>query len=207
MKATCIACAIIGFSTGAASAVPIIGGTTTIDFAPSASAIADFGVDTSLFGTATADGTVISFPITGGDLDDASIILHEGSGLTLGAGDASGTIGNFVIDTAAATVFGDAIDTATGEVVADASDLPLFSFGDSGDGLALLFTDTFAQAIDAQFGSDDADADEFGLAGATFGIANTDPVTEAAPVPVPAALPLMVLGLSALGVFGLRRRT
>lgn len=190
------AVAALALSAGAAAALPIVGGITTVDVAPVAPALDSLGLSAAPFGSATADGTVFSFPITGGTAEGAVLtILHEGSGVTLSGGGQEATVGNFVIETATAQILGD--------VIGGPQDVPLFDFGDVGDdGIPLLVTAPLAQTLDAVFGSDDGDSDEFGLTGALFANAATAPDV----VPVPAALPLLALGLAAMGAIGLRRR-
>lgn len=180
---------------GAASAAPITGGDTTVEVTAPLDAL---GLGGAPFGSATADGATFTFPITGGDADEAAAIIeHEGSGVTLFAlADESieATVGNFVIDTAAAAVSGD--------VIGGAEDLTLFDFGEAGDsGIPLLISGTLAGALTDVFGADD-------LTGAEFGLANTAPTVadDMAPIPVPAAFPLLAAGLLGLGAVARRRR-
>ena len=93
-----------------------------------------------------------------------------------------------LIDTAVATVFGN---------VNGGSDFaPLFQFGTvDAAGIELEFTSTLAGALSLVFGAPD-------LTGATFGIANTSP--QVAPVPLPAAVWLLLAGVG--GLVALRGR-
>lgn len=173
-----------------ATSLPIIGNFTEVEVTAD---LASFGLTAAPFGSATAVGAIFTFPVTGGSQDSLTgdaLVEHDGSGVALTAGASSAFVGNFLIDTAAATVFGDgAVLGGEGFIGA-----PLFTFG-SGDalpGVELLFSPTLAGALSAVFGAPD-------LTGATFGYARPD----LAVVPVPAA---GVLLLSALGVMGAIRR-
>ena len=174
---------MLGLSGGMANAVPINGGLTTVEVTAPLGAL---GLGGAPFGTATADGAVFSFPITGGSAkDDGLLIEHVGSGVTLFTLDTddqrSVTVGNFLIDTAQQTVFGDVIGGG-------ATNLDLFSFGSDPNGIGLNITDTLAGALTQLFGAPN-------LAGAQFGVANTSPSV----VPLPASVLLMLGGLGALG--------
>lgn len=193
MKAL-LAVAALAVSAGAASAATVsiadANETTVRVTAP----LDVLGLEGAPFGTATVDflgsNPVFSFPITGGTVDTdtgAAVIEHEGSGVTLTAGTTSATVGNFVIDTAAGSIFGDLIGAATG--------LELFTLGaPNSSGLIPIFiSDTLGGAIDSFFGVSD-------LAGAQFGLASTDPSV----VPVPASGLLLIAGLG--GIAAMRRR-
>jgi hypothetical protein len=160
------------------------------------------GLSAAPFGSATADTSgvnpVFSFPITGGTVDTATgaaIILHDGSGVTLSAGSISATVGNFLIDTAAAEVLGDLIDAVSGTSLATA--LQLFTFGTSTalPGVELLISDTLAGALITTFGAPN-------LTGAQFGFATPD----VAAVPLPAAGVLLAGAVAAIAAAALRRK-
>lgn len=192
-KTILAAASALGLLAGAAHAAPIVGGETTVEVTAD---LTGLGLAGAPFGSATADGAVFTFPITGGEADDAgAVIEHEGSGVTLSAlADASiaATVGNFVVDTTAAGI--------TGDIIGGAEDVPFFDFGTvDDDGIDLTITTELAGALTAVFGAPD-------LAGAVFGVANTAPVVEdVAPIPLPAALPLLAAALGGLALF--RRRT
>lgn len=173
----------LGLATSAAHAAAIVAGETTVEVTAD---LTGLGLGGSPFGTATASGAVFTFPITGGTENQGDLrILHDGSGVTLFTLDAMDTtevtVGNFVIDTSAATVFGDVIGGPT--------DLDLFAFGTASGGIGLDITATLAGALTSTFGAPD-------LTGVQFGIANTSPIT--APVPLPASMVLLAAGLAAI---------
>lgn len=173
--------------------LPLVGVATDVEVTAD---LAGLGLTPAPFGSATATGAIFTFPVTGGTLDSisgAALIEHNGSGVALTAGAISAFIGNFLIDTSAATVFGD------GAVLGGAGFLgaPLFTFGDGSalPGIELLITGTLAGVLSGVFGAPD-------LTGATFGYARPD----LAAVPIPAAGWLLLTGLGALGARSLRRR-
>lgn len=187
------AAAVLAFATSSAQAasLPIIGNVTEVEVTAD---LPGLGLTAAPFGSATASGAVFSFPVTGGLVDSVSgdaLVEHDGSGVALTAGAFSAFVGNFLIDTGAATVFGD------GAVLGGAgfSGAPLFTFGtgDALPGIELLISPALAGALTAVFGAPD-------LTGATFGYARPD----LAVVPVPAAGLLLLSALGALGA--LRRR-
>jgi len=187
---TLAATALLGF-TLPAFAVPIAGGETTVDVTAD---LVGLGLSGAPFGLATVDVSgatpVFAFPITGGDLlPTGALIEHEGSGVTLTAlGDplVSVTVGDFLIDTAQATIFGD--------VIGGAQDLALFDLGPTTPGgIEIAITAQLAGALTTVFGADD-------LTGATFGVAVTAPN----PIPLPAAGWMLIAGIGALAA--MRRR-
>lgn len=187
-----VAGAALGFAGAAGAATIAPTGVTTVEVtAP----LGDLGLGAAPTGTATVDATgpdpAFAFPITGGTATESALtILHDGSGVELFASaDAtiSATVGNFVIDTATDTVSGD-VNGAPGGV--------LFDFGTVSEaGIELTVATLLSDSLTAVFGAPS-------LEGATFGIATT----EAAVVPIPAALPLLAGGLAILGMIGRRRR-
>lgn len=178
-------------SSAQAASLPIIGNFTEVEVTAD---LAGLGLTAAAFGSATASGAVFTFPVTGGVVDSISgdaLVEHDGSGVALTAGAFSAFVGNFLIDTGAATVFGD------GAVLGGAgfTSAPLFTFGtgEALPGVELLISPALAGALSAVFGAPD-------LTGATFGYARPD----LAVVPVPAAGLLLLSALGALGA--LRRR-
>lgn len=176
-----------------------INGVETAVELTAAGLLAANGVTVQPVGTAALDATTVTatFPITGGTLNGSdALIEHAGSGLSLSKGSDHLLLLNFLIDTAAATVFGDAvvIDDVAGTPSATAlNDIPLFALGSAtSGGIPLLLSTAAAGAVSSLFGLPD-------LSGAQIGLAN--PTLSA--VPVPAAVWLMG---SALAAVGLRRR-
>ncbi|MEL6677436.1 MAG: hypothetical protein AAFQ51_01945 [Pseudomonadota bacterium] len=189
--ATLGAMTLASASLGHAATVPLTGGVTTVEVTAD---IGGLGLSGAPFGTAGVDvsgpNPVFAFDITGGTLDEASgnaLIEHDGSGVTLASATQSVTIGNFLIDTEAATVSGDVVGGATG--------ITFFDFGTpDASGIPLLITGDLNGVLGLLFGAPD-------LTGAEFGIANTAP--EVAPIPLPASLPLLA---GAVLLVGLMRR-
>ncbi len=184
-------CLATGVSTGLAQAATITGGETTVTVTAD---LGGLGLGATPFGSASAEGADFTFPITGGtEADDDSLeILHEGSGVTLFTldedEDSAATVGNFVIDTAAAAVFGDLIGGPEG--------LELFTFGEAETGIGLDISSTLAGALTDVFAAPD-------LTGARFGVAATSP--SVSPVPLPASAALLLAGIGGLAVARRRR--
>jgi hypothetical protein len=158
--------------------------------------LAGLGLTAAPFGSATALGAIFTFPVTGGSLDTVSgdaLIEHSGSGVALTAGSASAFVGNFLIDTAAASVFADGAALGAPGFLG----VPIFSFGPGNalPGVELLITAELAGALTAIFGAPD-------LTGATFGYARPD----VSVVPIPAGGLLLLSALGTVGVTRLRRR-
>lgn len=186
---------------GPAQAATIVGGETQVTVTAN---LPGLGLNAQPFGTATADGATFTFPITGGTAGaDGATIAHEGSGVTLFTGDApdaddsiAATVGNFLIDTMAAAVFGDVVGGPD-----ELQNLELFIFSpdddDFSDGIDLDISDTLGGLLADVFGAPT-------LNGAQFGVASTSP--DVAPVPLPAGGWLLLGGLGALGVVRRRRK-
>lgn len=179
----------------AASAVPIspIGQTSGEVTAP----LDYFGLGVLPTGTAEAsmigDNPIFFFDITGGEIDPDgnAVIEHEGSGFELFSLDMPSTsvsVANLLIDTGAGTVSGNVDGNPVKWVLA--------TFGEiTEDGIQLLLSSGAAGGL----------TDIFGLAdftGREVVLANTSPV----PVPLPAALPLLVAGLGSVLVVARRRK-
>lgn len=162
--------------------------------------------------------TIASFEVVGGTVDERGALVElDGleTDVKLFTGAGSLLFGNLVVDTEARTVFGDvlpgeATHVRRPELLPDpggaARDLPIFDLGDGGSrGTPVSLTPEFAGTLTEVLGL----PDETGTAFATLDFAIETAGTAAsgpAPVPVPAALPLLACGLAALG-FTARRRT
>ncbi|MCU4187058.1 hypothetical protein K6U06_22025 [Acidiferrimicrobium sp. IK] len=130
-------------------------------------ALTGLGVTLGTYGTATLNGSTVSFPITGGFAaihSDTSYkpgyivgsIIHQGSGITLTAGGKTVTLSDFVVDP------GDSILTGTvnGKIgvpllVLDGSAVKVTptSNGVTLDGTVAKLTQTAATALDQAFGT------------------------------------------------------
>ena len=194
---------------GAANAAPVTGGITTVEVT------VDLGpITPGLIGTASldddADGLVVNFPITGGDLDPetlAGTIEHVGSGLSLTANGTTVNLTDFTIDTVASQLTGVvAIDggASLGRVAIFDFDLTGLTAGEITDTdnplISLLLTSAAAGAL--------ADALAIPalatLAGAEFGLAATAPSLDVgSEVPLPGAA--LLFATSAAGFVARRR--
>lgn len=194
MKKTITAIAVAAAASfgGAAHAasVDIIGGSTTVTVTAD---LAGLGLSGAPAGTASVDIVgglaAFTFGITGGEvlMDGNALIEHEGSGVTLTAGTLSATVGDFLIDTAAANVTGTLNGAVTG--------VEFFTFGPGpGTGVQLLISSTLAGALTDVFGAPD-------LTGAEFGFAVPSPAI----VPLPAGGLLLLTGLGALALRGRKK--
>ncbi len=180
-----------------ASAAAIVGNTTSVELT-AAGALASLGVAVQPVGTASleAAGPTAVFPITGGSIDDVTgelLVEHDGSGLSLGVGTDNILLLNFLIDSAAATIFGDVVvvDDIAGTLSASAlNDVDLFSLDAD---LNVFLTATASGALNALFGT----ALPTGL---KIGEASLD----VSAVPLPPAV--MLFGSALAGMLALRRR-
>jgi len=177
----------------AATTIPA-GGATTVTLSSDA-LDALLPLNPVALGSATLTPPDIAFPITGGLAltPDVSVIRHEGSGLGLSLGDDALNLEDFVVNTGTGVLTGSVSGTVDGAAFDLGPGVPVF---DIGTGLALDLTVEAAEALAFVF-DDPALA---GLDGFTIGTA------EVAPVPVPAALPLMGAALGLLGVNARRAR-
>ena len=190
---------IAGTSPARTATVAITGGTTTIFLTsePLLNALPVGGVSLNPLGTATTNAgavTELLLPITGGTLDTttgALLLQHVGSGIQFA--DASSNevnLNDLVIDTASATVSA----TVTGDFG-----------GPVGPSNETVFSIFLASILVT---TPDLDLILNGLDpvvpnGFAFGVL-ADP--ETAVVPLPAALPLLLTALAAMGLLGWRRK-
>ena len=170
-----------------AGTVDIIGGDTDVLVTAD---LAGLGLTGAPTGTAEVELVIdfaqFTFGITGGSVDEVgnALIEHDGSGVSLTGGGTTATVGDFLIDTEAANITGTVNDALFG--------VELFTFGTvSAEGIQLLISDSLAGALTSVFGVGS-------LAGAEFGLANTNPITDVAPVPLPAGGLLLITALGGL---------
>jgi FAD/FMN-containing dehydrogenase len=182
-------------------AVTVSGGNTVVRVTADFAAL---GLTVSTLGSATIANGLVVFPITGGDLNPATLggfILHNGSGVRFAAGATTLDARNFRIDTVTSRLFGDV--TAGGSTL---SNVALFDFTLSGlsagqitnlndPQIILRISSEAAGAFTSVFGAPN-------LAGAEFGRAATGP--QLAAVPEPSTWALMIGGFGLVG-FSLRR--
>lgn len=197
---------------GAANAAPVVDGITAVQVTVDLGSV---GVTPGLLGSASvdegADALVVNFPITGGDLDPATLagtIEHVGSGLSLTANGTTVNLTDFTIDTVASQLTG-VVSVAGGASLGrvaifdfDLTGLTAGQITDTGNPvISLLLTSAAVGAL--------ADALAIPalttLAGAEFGLAATAPTfgDVGAEVPLPGAALLFATGAAA---FAARRR-
>lgn len=183
----------------AAGAAPLIGNETRVLFGELPA-----GLTAGLIGTASlvpSDGLFVSFPVTGGVLDGAAtVVFHDGSGVTLSDGVSTVGLSDFRIELGPELVFGNvslngdpfAADVAlfTGPFLANLGDLFLID----APVVPLLLTADAVGALNAVFGANLPPLAQIGTV-----------ATDLAVVPEPASWGLMILGFGAVG-FALRRR-
>lgn len=199
---TIFAAAFVAMS-APASAIPVIGGATRIDFNQN---FLDSGLLIELTGNATESGVPggSNLPITGGNLDTnlAGTIRHDGSGIALSDSFSVLTLSNFVIDTTASTVFGDVsqngIDLGAGVALFtfDLGSVTVAELTDiSNPALVLNLTQSGASSFETAFGFG------FTLIGQPVAVAATTPLFGA--VPEPGTWAMMIVGF---GLAGTRMR-
>ncbi|MEO1020431.1 MAG: VPLPA-CTERM sorting domain-containing protein [Pseudomonadota bacterium] len=143
---------------------------------------------------ATASGAVFSFPISGGDTSPF-IITHTG-GLRLEGGGSFIEASDFVIDVDSGFV----ISTVIGSAFSGPLSANIFELANVQAGPPILVDLAITSTFNTALGSTFAGGSDPGLTGVVFGTASTNPV----PVPLPATLPLIAVGLGAL--YWVRRR-
>jgi hypothetical protein len=156
--------------TGKVAEIPRLTGSTSLDLnATTAAALTSLGVTPGVTGTATASGTTVTFPITGGDAVIHAnkhyapgyvdgVVLHQGSGLTLTKGTTVVTLSDFTIDPGNSILYGNVNGTVP------AANVPLLqldgrplTISESGgvvhlDGTVANLTLTAASALNKAFG-------------------------------------------------------
>ncbi|GFE64151.1 hypothetical protein [Litoreibacter roseus] len=194
---TALGAALLG--AGAVASVAATVGITGVETSITVTApLGDLGLSATNFGASSVEiideTPVFSFAITGGSVDldsSAAMIAHNGSGLTLTAGDISASVGDFLIDTAAALV--------SGTVNGGETFVPLFNLGSAEDdrGIEIFATETLASTLTAVFDAPDLSGALFGFASPELELADTP---DMAPIPLPAGFPLLAGGLVLLGL-------
>jgi len=191
-----------------ASAVPVVGGATRIDFNQSFLAT---GLQIELTGNASESGVPggSNLPITGGNLDGnlAGTIRHDGSGISLRDSFSVLTLSNFVIDTTASTVFGDVsqngVDLGGGGALFT-FDLGSVSVAELTDinnpALVLNLTQSAASSFETAFGFG------FTLIGQPVAVAATTPLFGAVPEPGTWAMMIVGFGLAGTSMRARNRR-
>lgn len=183
-----LACVLFSLSAEARADV-ITGGLTTVNLnATTVGLLTGAGIAVSPLGTATLNGLTATFPVTGGTVDPGlTSIQHNGSGLRLASSSSSLNLENFLISIPPGVLSGQA---TIGSTVLQ--NVPLFLIG---AGNTLTLSPQAAAALTTVFGLPD-------LTGATVGVASTTLTT--APVPEPATITLIGLGLASMAA--VRRR-
>lgn len=212
-------------SVGAAQAVPVTGGVAVFTqeleskFNPPdsiAGSISPFVIDPVELGFGEDDLTVAgTLAVTGGTVEEEGALIELGEpggeaiGQTLVTHMGALTFGNFIVDTAAGSVMGDLLPVQPPDFTeqnlsarADALlDFPIFDFvAEDGTEFDLTISSQFAGELTEILGL----PDETGTLFQTLDLRIE--TADVAPVPVPAALPLLVGGIALLG-FAARRRT
>ncbi len=195
------------WSTGGANALPITGGETTIKFTDEIQKLVvdDLGATVSAYGSAGYDPAtaVATFPVTGGNSASGGLpgsLIEHGGGLRITAGDTLFEFGDFVVDVDTGIVISSvrsenpAVDTPL-DVPAGAA----FFVGpnpEPGHPFALTLTPNSVRNFNNTFGGDALVADQ---------LAGTADI-ELEVVPIPAALPLLLTSVGALGLVARWRR-
>lgn len=152
----------------------------------------------SAIAPATVSGATFAFPITGGETDTLTI-THNG-GVRLEGGGAFIEVSDFVIEGALGVVNGTVFGSDPAFATPVFADLFMLDAVDLGPPITanLKITGTLNGALGTTF----AGGADLGLTGAVFGSAETAP--QVAPIPLPAAAPMLLAGIAGLALF--RRR-
>ncbi|MFN3590966.1 MAG: PEPxxWA-CTERM sorting domain-containing protein [Thermaurantiacus sp.] len=162
------------------------------------------GLTAGLIGTASlvpSDGLFVSFPVTGGVLDGAAtVVFHDGSGVTLSDGMATVGLSDFRIELGPELVFGNVslngdpfagnVPLFTGPFLANLADLFLID----APVVPLLLTAEAVGALNTVFGTNLPELAQIGTV-----------ATNLAVVPEPATWGMLIVGFGAVG-FALRKR-
>jgi hypothetical protein len=156
--------------TGKVAEIPRVTGSTSLDLdATTAAALTSLGVTPGVTGTATASGTTVTFPITGGDVVIHAdkhyapgyvdgVVLHQGSGLTLTKGTTVVSLTDFTIDPGNCILYGNVNGTvpAANVPLLQLDGRPLKISENGGvvhlDGTIANLTPTAASALNKAFG-------------------------------------------------------
>jgi hypothetical protein len=148
----------------------LTGSSTSLDLNPgTAAALTSLGVTPGVTGSATASGSTVSFPITGGfAVIHANkhyapgyvdgVVLHQGSGLTLTKGSVTVALTNFTIDPGDCVLYGDVNGSVSAANVPllqlDGRPLTISASGGQVhlDGTIANLTPTAAAALNKAFG-------------------------------------------------------
>lgn len=155
---------------GKVAEISRVSGSTSLDLNPTtAAALKSLGITPGVTGKATASGSTVTFPITGGDgvihadrhyapgyVD--GVILHQDSGLTLTKGGTQVTLSDFTIDPGHSILYGDVdgTDPAANVPLLQLDGRPLKITSRDGivhlDGTVANLTPTAATALNKAFG-------------------------------------------------------
>jgi hypothetical protein len=179
--------------TAKATPIGIAGGITTVNLdAGTVGALVGLGLTPSAVGSASLNGLIAQFPITGGFIDAPNAqIAHDGSGLRFASVSNAVELRNFLINVDLSGPTG----VITGTFVNGATTLNDVPFFQIGAGLQLTLRSEAAGALTAVFGAPD-------LTGAVIGTASTDPQ----PVPEPGTWAMTLSAIGGVAVMRYRMR-